>query len=557
MAIDNYTILDKAWLEGTNDYQQRIPRPAQQGVAASVAALTDPRNFDLWNQFVGTLNNTIAYSTLDYARWQSPFDTFRLANLPWGHAVREMAFKWFKAHAFSDNSKNLLDVYRPEIEQWFYEINYAVKYPWTINRPELIQAMSGPDGSTAMNDLYIGASVTAYNSDSYDIANTCVQLFSEADRRWGVDGNPGLMRLSVPKDGDDKANATSLLKAVRSTTYKWRWPSQLYNHIDVPVFVQNNELTLFTTTDEMASLEVDAYAELFNMTEAEVRQRIIVLPELPLANARAILAGDSFIHWHDTVFGVYGSFYDIDNLNDQFRFHHQAAIAPNPAAPVVVFYDGDATGVVTVEMNAVTLSLEAANESVVPGGTVDIITKLEGTVTENDGGIEVKPDSALYTVTTDQGSINSSTYVDKYGTLHLQKSGIPVGAELTVTGVSTYVNPSGETLVLTDSVTVNVVEPTEEGTYTVTYDMKGDGTYGIPGDVSAPSDIVADKGQTVTLAPKPKTAWTTSDGTEGGVAGTWTFTGWSTTASGTPETASIASIAADTKVYGVWTFAES
>ena len=61
MTVDNYTILDKAWLEGTNDYQQRIPRPAQQGVSASVAALTDPRNFDLWNQFVNTLNNTIAY----------------------------------------------------------------------------------------------------------------------------------------------------------------------------------------------------------------------------------------------------------------------------------------------------------------------------------------------------------------------------------------------------------------------------------------------------------------------------------------------------------------
>ena len=208
-------------------------------------------------------------------------------------------------------------------------------------------------------------------------------------------------------------------------------------------------------------------------------------------------------------------------------------------------------------MNATSLALSTSDDSIVPGGIVDIIANLEGTVTENDGGIEVKPDSVLYTITTNQGSINSRTYVDKYGTLHLQKSGIPVGAELTVTGVSTYINPSGITQVIEDSVNVNVVAPSEEGTYTVTYDMKGDSTYGIPGDVVTPASTVADAGQTVTLAAKPTTAWVTSNGEESGVAGTWTFKGWSTTKTGTPETTTIASIAADTTVYGVWTFATS
>ena len=69
--------------------------------------------------------------------------------------------------------------------------------------------------------------------------------------------------------------------------------------------------------------------------------------------------------------------------------------------------------------------------------------------------------------------------------------------------------------------------------------------------------MIADAGVTVDLAAPLKTAWTTSDGTEDGTAGTWTFTGWSTSNTYAPIVTQVASIAADTKIYGKWAFAAS
>ena len=69
--------------------------------------------------------------------------------------------------------------------------------------------------------------------------------------------------------------------------------------------------------------------------------------------------------------------------------------------------------------------------------------------------------------------------------------------------------------------------------------------------------MIADAGVTVDLAAPLATAWTTSDGTEDGTAGTWTFTGWSTSDTYSPIVTQVASIAADTKIYGKWAFAAS
>ena len=59
MAVKNSTILERAWLEGSNDFQQRIPNPSVSGYAATFNALFDPMNNDLFNQFSGLLNGII------------------------------------------------------------------------------------------------------------------------------------------------------------------------------------------------------------------------------------------------------------------------------------------------------------------------------------------------------------------------------------------------------------------------------------------------------------------------------------------------------------------
>ena len=568
MAQTNMSILTHAWLEGTNDFQQLVPNPVQAGYAASVRAMdfSNPQANQIWNYYYPDLNYTIGQTLIDAARWNTPFNRCRLANTRWGHGIREILPKWLKAHARNANSTLLDKVFPPGFEQWFYTINFDTVIPWDMNRNDVLQSMNeGPD-SMGVNDLYWSEMVSAYNSDEYNIHNTCLECFTQADETWGEDGKPGLFRVKVDAGTSKKDLAMNLLEAIRKYLYILVYPSKLYNHVDVPVFAftgqgsgaagQRNEMMLFTDAETMAITEVDAYAELFNVDEARMRTMNMVLPELPLVGGGAlgILTTDSFIHWHDYVYAV-DTFYDASTRNDKFYLHHQAAIAPNPAVPIIVFDQNGTTLVPVVSMTASKIKLDPESETVAPGGKVDMNPELVGTVDENDGEVGILPDSATFTVSADKGFINSKTYVDRFGTLHLQKSGLPNGAVITVTASATYINPSKRQATLTATATLTVQRPAKPvGTYTVTYDLAGDETYGIPSDGQAPETVIADAGVTVQIAPKLETAWTTSDGTDSGVPGTWTFAGWNDAASGGNAVTEVSSIAADTTVYGAWTF---
>lgn len=549
MAQLNSTIMAGAWLEGTNDFQQRIPNPTQAGIAATAAALAEPMNGDLWNQFSAGLNNTIGYTLIDALRWDNPFDTFRRENLRFGNSIREIMPKWIKAHTYSDSSKNLLDIDKADFAQWVYSVNYETKFPWDLNRAELLRAMSGPDGSTAINDLYTATAIQAINSDAHAMATTCIELFAEADRRW--DG--GLYRMHVDQGSDRKENAVALLEAIRTMVYRLPWPSRLYNHVQVPVFAKPGELVVFVTPETRAMIDVRAYAELFNVSYAEMQARIMVIPEIPVANALAVITTDNFIHWHDTVYGIF-SFFNIDTLNDKQILHHQAVVGANPAVPVVVLTSDAATTVPVIKMDAESLQISAEAETVEQGGTVALHAKLTGSVTANADGVEVRPDSCTYVVTAD-APLNSRTFVDKFGVLHCQKT-IPVGSTITVEATSTYIYPGGRTEELTATETVTVTAPETGGDFTLTYEWVKDSSKGVPGDVTLPAPVSADSGATVQLAPVPSTKWTTDDGEPGGTAGTWAFAGWSTSNTGAPTVTEV-KVTADTAVYGKWTFAAS
>jgi hypothetical protein len=87
----------------------------------------------------------------------------------------------------------------------------------------------------------------------------------------------------------------------------------------------------------------------------------------------------------------------------------------------------------------------------------------------------------------------------------------------------------------------------------VTYKITDDAKYGAPGGSAVPDAATAPSGTVQTVAPVPTTAWKTSDGTESGVPGTWTFSGWSTT-DATVKDGTFTMPDNDVVLTGSWTF---
>ena len=454
MAETNSTIMASVWLKASNDFQHRVPDPTQAGIASTVAAIIDPLNQDLWNQFVDTLVKRIGMTKVNAMQWENPLREFKGASLLYGSSIQEILPKWIKAHAYNFDS-TLLDVHRPEAAEWFHSINRFDKYPISINDIEIRKSFTDDYG---LNQLVTGFLQQPVNADEYDEYRIMLQLIAEYENRWGF------YKYNLEADPKTEAGAKELMTAIRTLTGRLKFPSQLYNAgiIDVPVFVRDpTELMLITTPDVEAYMDVNVLSSLFHVELADIDVRRIIVDELPVPNAVALLTTKDWFVCHDTVKQM-TSFFDGSNLTTNYWYHRQGVYSMSPMVPAIMITHGAESTVVPVYENKPTaLTVTPDTATVKPGDTLQLQPSITGTTDPATSPIDGKandvvPDSVTYTLSSADGThFNSRTYVDRYNVLHMQKTAV-TGEELTITATSTYVNPSGATTPLTATVTVTV-----------------------------------------------------------------------------------------------------
>lgn len=464
MAVDNTTIFGKIWLNQTSDFQQRIPNPTQAGVAQSFDKLFDYGNGRYLNQFIDSFINLIGEQILRTREWENPLRAFKGGRLSYGSVIQEAAPKWIRAHAYDDEDLDLLRMARPEFAVWYHSVNRQDKYKITLNREELRMAARDDYGLNNYAQSVIGIPI---NSDNYDEYLLMKNLISEYDRRWGF------YRQQLSAAPTDEATGKELLTGLRTMASLLKFPSTQYNasDMDVPVFAATDELVLLIDAKTMASLDVNTLASVFQLDRADIQYRTVVLDSLPVPGACALLTTEDFFVVRDYVYET-DSFYDPNTLNTHYFLHHWEVVSASPFVPAILFGTFDSTALPTVTQTVTGLNLATSADTVARGGTVQLQPTLTGTLTADPAdsvnpealGIEVAPDACTWSLTAataadggDPVQLNTRTYVDRLGRLHVQKSGIAAGNVITVTATSTYTNPDGETQTYqaTASVTVS------------------------------------------------------------------------------------------------------
>ena len=468
MAEKNSTILAKVWLSATNDFQQRIPNPTQSGIDATIDALFDPMNRNYFNQFIDVLIMRIGETYVHQQAWKNPLAVFKKSRLMYGSTLQEIIPKWIRAHSYIDDAEDVFKMARPDVAQWFHSQNRRDRYDITVNRDELRSAFTEEGG---LNRLVAAILEVPMNSDEYDEYQIMKELFAIYEQKWGF----FKVQVSAPTN---QQTAQALLKQFRVYRRKLTYPTTLYNSgqiEDVPVFAKPSELVLFITPEVEASIDVDALAVLFNMEKAEIQQRVIVLDEFPIDGAQAILTTDDFFMCKDTEYET-TSIYNPKTLGQNYFLHHWGIYSISPFVPAILFTTEAGTSVSTVTQALTAITASIADNTPAPGDITQISVALTGTLTTGvntsytGDAIELAPEAAIYDVavtrstTTGEGAsavttteaINSPrTFVDVYGKLHVAED-LENGDVITVTVVSTYINPSGATTTLSDDVTATV-----------------------------------------------------------------------------------------------------
>lgn len=461
MAQNNNTIMAKAWLAGTNDFQQRIPDPTQAGISATMSALFQPMNGQYFNQFMDILVNRIAYTYVRGQNYKNPLAVFKGNKINYGSTIQEIAPKWIKAHSYEDDAETLLKLHRPESEVWYHSQNRRDQYPISVNVDELRTAFTDEYG---LNNLVAQLMNTPNNADEYDEFNIMKNLIAEYETRWGF------YKYHLDDYPANDASGKAFLTALQTLGGKLQFPSSVYSGTDIPVFAQPSELVLLVTPEAQASLNVNTLAALFNVDLAKVSYRTVLIDEFPIPDAVALLTTEDFFVCHDTLYNT-TSFWNPQTLNTTYWLNHWGVYSVSPFVPAILFTTAAGTVTPTIKQEVTGLTVTAEPGTVELGGSVGIVTKLNGTIdpADSDADVLVRPDACIYNVSAETPAgddpavkpakpvrLNARTRVDNYGVLHVQKTGLKPGDVITVTATSTYVNPSGATVPYTGTATVTI-----------------------------------------------------------------------------------------------------
>lgn len=461
MAVNNNTILAKAFLKGTNDFQQHVSPETISKLAAIEKRLTDPMNGNLINDFMDTLVTRIGFSIIRSKRWDNMLRAVFHGQgdvpgeLRYGSTIQEIVPKWIKGHAYDDDVESLLKMHRPDAVVLYHSQNRKDQYPITVNYDELRSAFTEEYG---LNKLVNGIIEQPYNADNYDEYRIMLQLLSFYEENWGFYKES----VAAPTNTETCQN---FLVAVRKYAAKLQFPSTLFNNVNVPVFAKPEELIFITTPEIDAQIGVKGYAYMFNVNEAEIPFKKVIVDEFPIPNALGLLVSRDFFVMSDTFYNM-TNFVNPQRIDNTYYLNHWEICSVSPAVPAILFMESTGT-VDTVITQAVTsLSATAEESTIKAGGSVQINLSLQGTVSGTGyGDIGVKPNSATYDISITRGQgdsaesvpINTATRVDEFGVFHLQKSGVEADDKIKIVCTSVYRNPSesdGQTYTATVDLTV-------------------------------------------------------------------------------------------------------
>lgn len=435
-------------MEGTNDFQQRIPNPSIAGYDRAVKELFAPYNNDLFNSFTMLLNG-INQTLVESKRFTNPLRELLKPAIRFGNTERHIAVKYLEAHSYRADDETLLKLELPEFREFFYSVNEPRRYEFSWTVWDLERAFADPDGY-GYNDLLNATIDQMISSNEYDQMNIMVNMFAVANQ------NMPLHKVNLTAAPTTKATAMELLQKVRAIAGRMQFPSTLYNQIDIPVFENPDTLIFWCTPETLSMIDVYALSELFNVDRAEVRYRIVVIPEFPIPNVYAALTSEDFIYGREVGYGVEPPFYNPANRSYKYYLFDSEMIGVNPVANCALFTTEAATVPATVTMTPSGILFDPDTATVKPGDTVQTHIYLQGSVSgDSEGLIGVEPDAATYKVScarsTTPVQLNNRTFVDDYGILHIQKTGLQDGDVITITATASYINPSGSTSTYTDT----------------------------------------------------------------------------------------------------------
>ena len=443
--VETNTHIVSKVLGNKNLIQQGVPDPTKVGIERTFRYMTDPNNRNIYNTFVQGLFEFVGTQIVRSREFINPLAQFKRYDVRSGQAIQEIGLQLVKARAYDQfDIEGFLREHPPVIDAAYHHVDRKEKYEISVNNQLLINSFLTEGGLSSFVSSVLQQPI---NSDNFDEFNLMVGLIGKYEQHHGF-RKVKVPELTGTNQGEIEFATKQFIKAVRSIAGQWAITySTDYNAYHIPTFTPKGATYLITTPEVMATVDVNVLASAFNVSAAELEQRIVLVNEIPVDKCYALMVDEDWFVCGDQLYEN-RTFENPSTLTTNFFLHHWSMLSTSPMLNCVAFVTGDATPKKeTTFTYGDELTMELHDESGATITNIDLDGKnyLKGSVSvdSSDDSLDGKAEDVDFTIDSIKTSasddttvpLNSRTYVDNYGLMHFQ-SAVKSGMVVKVTGTS-------------------------------------------------------------------------------------------------------------------------
>lgn len=405
-----------------DDIANRIDPVTKANFADAMTTILDDSK--LRNSFYETMLNKIVETKIIDKEYIHNLKMFKGETIPYGDGIETVIKNLVEGKTYEEGREYNDHPFKREIAEVMSFIsrrNRAVKYKETISERELSRAFTS---STGLSSLSARAVQNLTNSDEFDEFLTMLKMIKEGDAKGWIN------KIVVPTI-DTLDGVQDFVIKLKETSNNWLTPSTDYNTFGLYTWTSKEDQVIMIDSYTDATVDVKLLAQAFNVSYDEFEMMKVVVPQLPVENAFAILMDKNVLKSYDTSVQMTNIF-NPDNLDQHFWRHHSSINSYNPYLNCVAFVSVEPT-VTGITVNGNT----TANKGIVEQYSVTV------------DGTDFPTANVTWEVI---GGADEYTTITQGGVLYVGKN--ETSTSLTVK--ATHVDDTGDGL-LSDEVTVSVI----------------------------------------------------------------------------------------------------
>lgn len=394
-------------VEENPSFDNRLPQVTRDNIREFGTAVLDYQPTQ--NAFVDTLVNLIGRVWITYRLFTNPMRVLKKGILEYGDTVELVYTNLAKAHLFDPKQAEEEWMKReiPDVNTAFAKLNYYVFYKQTISDDMLRQAFMSWQGlsdfiSSVFNAMYTGAEL-----DEFTTMKNLLAQYGEA----------GKFAVEVIDEVTDNTSAHMALAKMKAVSNKMAFMRSDYNSLGVLTATPKEKQVLIIDADTDAYLAVLGYSTLFNLEPAKVQYRVIVVDEIPIQDAHAILIDEDFYAVWDAL-QKFTRDMNGQGLYWQYWAHYWRIMAVCPFANAVAF--------VTTAPTITKVEVTPATKNYAQGTATQMKVNVTGT--------GLYPQGVTWTIS---GNTDATTNIARDGLLHF---GEAETGTITITATSVFDN---------------------------------------------------------------------------------------------------------------------